>query len=180
MKETAMNEKIRGTLGTRRAAVLAVLAAAALLTAACGSASTGGGGSASTAQTAAYRANIAFAECMRSHGVPNFPDPQPGSNFAVSGAPVGAAAQTTSGKAYLTCQHLLPAGSSSSSSVSAQELAEGVALAQCLRSHGEPTFPDPTVVNGGLSFDFTGVTTSQFNAAVSACRSAVPAGVELP
>ncbi len=176
-----MNEKIRGTRGARRAVALAVLAGAALVTAACSSPSAGGGGTAATAESATYRANIAFAQCMRTHGVPDFPDPQPGSNFAVSGAPVGAAAQTPSGKAYNTCKYLLPNGSSSSSnSVSTRELAEGVALAQCLRAHGEPSFPDPTVVNGGLSFDFTGVNTSQFNAAASACRSVVPAGVELP
>jgi hypothetical protein len=177
-----MNKKICGTRGTRSAVVLAGLAAAALLTTACGSPSSGGSsGTASTTESAAYRANIAFAQCMRSNGVPDFPDPQPGSNFAVSGAPVGAAAQTPSGKAYLTCQHLLPNGSSSSSSsVSTQELAEGVTLAQCLRSHGEPSFPDPTVNNGGLSFDFTGVNTAQFKAAVAACRSVVPAGVKLP
>jgi hypothetical protein len=176
-----MNKKIFGTRGTRSAVVVAGLAAAALLTTACSSSSSGGSGTVSAAESAAYRANIAFAQCMRTNGVPDFPDPQPGSNFAVSGAPVGAAAQTASGKAYLTCQHLLPNGSSSSnSSVSTQELAEGVALAECLRSHGEPTFPDPTVVNGGLNFDFTGVNTSQFKASVAACRSVVPAGVTLP
>jgi hypothetical protein len=160
---------------------LAILAAITLGAAACSSSSPGSGGPASTAESAAYRANIAFAQCMRTHGVPDFPDPQPGSNFSVSGGPAGAAAQTPSGKAYLTCQHLLPNGSvSTSSPVSSQQLAEGVALARCLRTHGEPTFPDPTIVNDGLSFDFTGVNTPQFQAAVSACRSAIPAGVKLP
>ena len=173
-----MNNNIFGTRGARRAVVRADLAAAAMLTTACSSPSSGGGTAAAT--DSAYRANIAFAQCMRTHGVPDFPDPQPGSNFAVSGAPVGAAAQTPSGRAYLTCQHLLPSGSTSNNGISTHELAEGVALAECLRSHGEPSFPDPTVVNGGLSFDFTGVNTSQFNAAVSACRSVIPAGVKLP
>jgi hypothetical protein len=176
-----MNKEICGTRGTRSAVVLAGLAAAALLTTACSSPSSGSSGTASKAESASYRANIAFAQCMRTHGVPNFPDPQPGSNFAVTGAPAGAASKTPSGRAYLTCRHLLPNGSSSSnSSVTTQELSEGVALAQCLRSHGEPAFPDPTVVSGALNFAFTGVNTSQFKAAVSACRSAVPAGVKLP
>jgi hypothetical protein len=173
-----MNNKI---FGARSAIAMAALAAAALLTTACSSPSAGSGGTASTAETAAYRANIAFAQCMRTHGVPDFPDPQLGASFQVSKVPGGAAAQTPSGKAYLSCQHLLPNSSvSTSSPVSTQQLAEGVALAQCLRTHGEPTFPDPTVVNGGLNFDFTGVNTSQFQAAVSACRSAIPAGVKLP
>jgi len=175
-----MNKKICGTRGTRSAVVLAGLAAVALLTTACSTPSTGGGGGAATTD-AAYRANIAFAQCVQTHGVPSFPDPVPGSSFHIAPLPVGAAADTTDGKALIACRHLLPNGSSSSSSsVSTQQLAEGVALAQCLRTHGEPSFPDPTVVNGGLSFDFTGVNTSQFQAAVSACRSAIPAGVKLP
>lgn len=176
-----MNAKIFGTRGARRVVALAVLAAAALLTAACSAPSSGGSGTASTTESAAYRADIAFAQCMRTHGVPNFPDPGPSTNFTVSGAPVGGAANTPSGKAYNTCQYLLPNGSSSNNgSVTTQELSEGVALAQCLRTHGEPTFPDPTVVNGGLNFAFTGVDSPQFQAAVSACRSVIPAGVKLP
>jgi hypothetical protein len=175
-----MNEKTRGTRVPRRAGALAFVAAAALLTAACSSPSAGGGGTASTTESASYRANIAFSECMRTHGMPDFPDPGPNTNFTLNGPLTGAAADTTSGKATIACQHLLPNGTANNSSTSTQELAEGVALAQCLRAHGEPSFPDPTVVNGGLNFDFTGTGTSQFKAAVAACRSAVPAGVKLP
>ncbi len=175
-----MIKKIFGFHAARGAVALTVLAAAALLTAACSSPSTGSGGTAATAESAAYRANIAFAQCMRTHGVPNFPDPGPSSNFAVSGTPVGPAT-TPSARAYDTCEHLLPNGSSSSNgSVTTQELSAAVALAQCLRTHGEPSFPDPTVVNGSLSFAFTGVNSSQFQTAVKDCRSVIPAGVKLP
>jgi hypothetical protein len=171
-----VNKKIFGSRGTRRAVALAVLAGAALATAACSSPSTGGGESASTAESAAYRANIAFSQCMRTHGVPSFPDPGPSTSFHVSGTPTG-----TSGKAYTACSHLLPNGSSSNNgSATTQELSEAVKLAQCLRTHGEPSFPDPTVVRGSISFAFTGVNTSQFQTAVNGCRSVVPAGVKLP
>jgi hypothetical protein len=174
-----MNEKTSGTRGLRSAVALAVLAAAALVTAACSSPSTGGG-TASLTDSATYRANIAFAQCMRTHGVPDFPDPGPSTDFAVSGTPVGPAT-TPSAKAYDTCEHLLPDGSSSSNgSATTQELSEAVTLAQCLRTHGEPSFPDPAVVNGGISFAFTGVNTSQFRTAVNDCRLAIPAGVKLP
>ncbi len=175
-----MNEKIRSMGGPQRAAVVAVLASAALLTAACGSPSAGTGGSAATGNSAAYRANVAFAQCMRSHGVPNFPDPGPSTNFQVSGSPQGPAT-TPSAKAYQTCKHLLPNESTSGNgTVTTQELSEGVALAKCIRSHGVPSFPDPTAVNGALSFDFHGVSTPQFQAAVKKCQSLVPAGVKLP
>lgn len=176
-----MNDKRCGSRGPRCVGALAVVAAAALLMAACSAPSPGGGGTASMTESAAYRANIAFAQCMRTHGVPNFPDPGPSTDFQVSGAPVGGAAATPSGKAYITCAHLLPNGSSSNNGqVTTQELSEGVALAQCLRTHGEPSFPDPTVVNGSLNFAFTGVNSPQFQAAVNACRSVTPAGVKLP
>jgi hypothetical protein len=175
-----MNDKRCGSRGLRRAVALAVLAGAALVTAACSAPTPSVGGTATT-ESAAYRANIAFAQCMRTHGVPNFPDPGPSTSFQVSGAPVGAAAATTSGKAYNTCSHLLPNGSiSNNGQVTTQELSEAVTLAQCLRTHGEPSFPDPTVVNGSLNFAFTGVNSPQFQAAVSACRSVTPAGVKLP
>ncbi|MGH3288328.1 MAG: hypothetical protein ACRDPD_27215 [Streptosporangiaceae bacterium] len=178
-----MNEKICGTRGLRCVGALAVVAAAALLTAACSapsSPSVGGGGT-STAESAAYRANIAFAQCMRTHGVPSFPDPGPSTDFHVSGGPVHGAPTSTLGKAYSDCSHLLPNGSSSNNGqVTTQELSEGVTLAQCLRSHGEPSFPDPTVVNGSLTFAFTAVNTSQFQTAVNDCRSVTPAGIKLP
>jgi hypothetical protein len=175
-----MNDKTCGTRGARRAAALAVLAAAGLLTAACSAPSPSVGGTATT-ESAAYRANIAFSQCMQTHGEPNFPDPVPQSSFHISALPVGAAADTTSGKAIIACSHLLPNGSSSNNGqVTTQQLSEAVTLAQCLRTHGEPSFPDPTVVNGGLNFAFTGVNSPQFQAAVSACRSVTPPGVKLP
>jgi hypothetical protein len=176
-----MNKKICGTRGARSAVVLAGLAAAALLTTACSSSSTGGSGSASTAEAAAYRADIAFAQCVQTHGQPTFPDPVPGSSYHIAALPVGAAKDTVRGKILIACGHLLPNGSTSSNgSVTTQQLSEGVTLAQCLRAHGEPSFPDPTIVNGGLNFAFTGVSSPQFQAAVKACRSVTPAGVKLP
>jgi hypothetical protein len=176
-----MNDKTCSTRGTRRAGALAVLAAVGLLTAACSAPTPSVGGTAATTESATYRANIAFAQCMRTHGVPNFPDPGPQSSFHLGALPVGAAADTTGGKAIIACSHLLPNGSSSNNGqVTTQELSEGVTLAQCLRTHGEPSFPDPTVVNGSLNFAFTGVNSPQFQAAVSACRSVTPAGVKLP
>ena len=72
-----MNDKTGGRRGPRRAAVLAVVAAVAVLATACGGACLrSSGGSASTG-SATYRADLAYAQCMRTHGVPNFPDPNP-------------------------------------------------------------------------------------------------------
>ena len=60
----------------RTAAGIIAAAGLALLTAACGGSpsSTGSGGS-SNAGGAANQREVAYSHCMRSHGVPNFPDP---------------------------------------------------------------------------------------------------------
>jgi len=63
-----MNGKTGGNRGPRRAAALAVVAAAAVLTA-CGGSPPSSSGSASTG-SATYRANLAYAHCMQTHGVP--------------------------------------------------------------------------------------------------------------
>jgi hypothetical protein len=87
---------------------------------------------------------VNFAGCMRSHGVPNFPDPTSPLEFKQSlsqnpGSPASASAETA-------CQHLLPGGGPQSQSA-AQSQAHTVALlafARCLRGRGFPNFPDPT------------------------------------
>jgi hypothetical protein len=181
-KETKMTGKSFASWGPRCAGAMAVIAAVAALTA-CGGSS--GSSSADTASkgSATYRADLAFAQCMRTNGMPNFPDPNPSGGFGVSGQlngnPSGPAAQ-----AHNACQHLLPRGSSttSGSSVTQAQLNQAVKIAQCLRAHGEPTFPDPKVVNGQLNFALqNGVLGSaRFQSAVSACRSLIPKGVNFP
>lgn len=104
-----MNGKCGAGRGPRRAGVLAVLVAVALSTAACGlhiSVGTDPAGS------RAYRANLAYAHCMRSHGAPNFPIPSPGESFHISGHLHGnKKADSPRGRANAVCAHLLPPGS---------------------------------------------------------------------
>ena len=74
-----MNGMTGGNRGLRRAAALAVVAAVAVLTTGCGVVHVhfgSSGGSASTG-SAAYRADLAYAQCMRAHGLTNFPNPSP-------------------------------------------------------------------------------------------------------
>ena len=108
-----MNDKTGGSRGPRRAGALAVLAAVAVLTAACGLVHVqvlSSGGPAATG-SAAFRANLAYAHCMQTHGVPNFPDPTNSSeSFHVSGHPNGKATGPRA-QANDACEHLLPRGS---------------------------------------------------------------------
>jgi len=93
--------------------------------------------------TGPEQAGLAYAHCMRSHGVPNFPDPKAaGGLFRLGGgidprSPVFRSAQTQ-------CQKLMPGGGiGSGPPPSAQTLTRFLRVAQCMRSHGVPNFPDP-------------------------------------
>ncbi len=148
-----------------------ILAAAALvlLAAACGGSpsATGSGGSRSSGGSggsgAANAQLVAYSQCIRSHGVPNYPDPAGGAppkgnaqQFGVSSSQL----QTARG----ACQHLLPAtgGTLSANSLRQcylagdcpqslvqQALNAGRRFSQCMRSHAVPTWPDPTVDSEG-------------------------------
>jgi hypothetical protein len=96
---------------------------------------------------------LQFADCMRSHGVPQFPDPgaSPRPNFLNidKSSPAFRSAQTT-------CNKLVPGGGPKGSPApgpSASELKTALAWAECVRKHGVPNFPDPsTSVRAGLFF----------------------------
>jgi hypothetical protein len=110
--------------------------------AACGS-----GGTSTTGTTAAstrYNQSLHFSACMRSHGVPNFPDPTSGGGISISSSsgidpfsPAFKAAQSACGK-------LLPGGGPGQGHPSAQAKAQMLAISQCMRAHGITEFPDPT------------------------------------
>src|SRR5215831_15081286 len=82
-----MSGKTGGNRGPRRTAALAVATAVAVLTTACGLVHVhfGSSGGSAPAGPATYRAELAYAQCMRAHGLPGFPDPGPpgGPRFSV-------------------------------------------------------------------------------------------------
>lgn len=180
-----MNDRTRSGQGLRRAGALAAVATTvAVLTAACGSSGPSSSASSAPAGSATYRAELAFAHCMQTHGVPDFPDPtNANEGFGVSGSLNGPATGPMA-LAHNACQHLLPKGGSSTGtgSVTQVQINQALKLVQCLRAHGEPNFPDPTVQNGSLHLTLQqGVLGSaQFQKASNACRSLIPKGVSFP
>jgi hypothetical protein len=152
----------------RRAGVLAAgVTAIAMLAAACG------GGSASSAG-APGRPNlqiaIGYANCMRSHGAPNWPDPNSQGQFVKT--KTNTADFQAPASAYKACLHLLPNGGQLTAAQ--QQIISPLMLkfADCMRSHGITNFPDPTVNARGVTVDPHGLNTSsaQFHAAQQACR----------
>jgi hypothetical protein len=102
---------------------------------------------------------LAYARCMRSHGISDFPDPNAQGGFSAT------AGMTPTSPQYLTaqrrCQPLV--GSGLPPEKQAQVEAKQLEFAQCMRTHGVPNYPDPTFgANGSVSEK---VSASRLNAA---------------
>jgi hypothetical protein len=135
-------------------------------------------------------AGVRYSNCMRSHGVPNFPDPGAGGKRGFGRQLVTPAFQA----AQKTCAGLLPgAGPGVSGPPSAVLEKQMLAIADCMRAHRVSGFPDPTTTtpgspagNGfvltqdGVSFVFPGTINLQSPAvkqAATACHFSVgPSG----
>jgi hypothetical protein len=140
----------------RTAAAIVSTAALALLSAACSGSpsSTGSGGSSNAGGSANSPSAVGYSHCMRSHGVPNYPDPD-SSNTLRSGLPKVSPQQlgVTNSRfqaAENACRHLLPAGARTSQGQDQQVLSKLLRFAQCMRSHGAPNWPDPTPAPGQI------------------------------
>ncbi len=157
----------------RRPGVLAVtVTAAAVLATACGPGPAGGPSSA--AGTTAYQKAVAFAQCMRSHGAPSWPDPNSQGGFTVTPATNHKFAAPAS--AQKACRHLLPNGGKKvAPAETQQEISKTLKFTACMRSHGVPAFPDPSA-GGGFSLAGTDINAGspQFQAAQKACQKIAP------
>jgi hypothetical protein len=176
----------------RRAWALAAFATVALISAGCGSnapsdtgtASSSGaaspsGTTSSTSTTTTSGADkklsardkaVKFAECIRAHGVSDFPDPNEKNQFeyGVSVTP------TVWKRATIACKDLQPPGTLSGKRTTKQQSA-ALRFAQCIRDNGVKDFPDP--VNGEPLIDTYKIPSSNkpggmtiLNAAVRKCR----------
>ena len=146
-------KQIRQALRHSRARTLCLcvaVAATALLTACSASpSSTGSGGSTnaegSTNSQSANSKLLAYAQCVRSRGVPNFPDPNSSGGFPKATLNQLAASNSQYQAATQACGHLLPNGGSGPTQAELQQSWSDMrTFAGCMRSHGVPNWPDPT------------------------------------
>jgi hypothetical protein len=165
-------------LMTFRALALVGVTGLTLAASACGG-SSGANGSGSTSASSS-RDPVAWSACMRSHGVPNFPDP--GSTgqirldprkLAESGIDVDSPRFKRAARA---CLRLQPKGARATARqpTAAQQQAM-LRFAQCMRSHGVPNFPDPQP--GGaldLAQKVAAPNSPQVKATEHTCRNFVP------
>ncbi len=115
-----------------------VVVACTIAIAACGSSSE------KPAATSHADTGIAFSECMRAHGVTNFPDPAGGGGgLNIAGTGIKPASPSFR-SARASCSKLLPGGGPGTHA-SEQEIKQDTETAECMREHGVTAFPDPIV-----------------------------------
>lgn len=169
---------------THRRAVAPALAAAALLlagpllTACSGDSSAASSDSSSSADSQFDRA-LAYSQCMRDNGVPDFPDPQQqgggiqlGGNSIDPNSPQFQSAQEA-------CRDKAPIGQGDSNGAPL-DAAKVADWAQCIRDHGVPKFPDPEINGSNMALNFAGTGVNPqdeaFGKARDACQDKWPGG----
>ncbi len=188
----------RGARLRRAGPLAAVLACVAVLGAACssspGTGSTDAAGGQSSGQGASSPGTgnaSTYAACMRSHGVPNFPDPNgkgafeytPGSGIDPSSPKFQAASKA--------CASLIPQagsgppggagspGGGNGSQPGTQAQAQFAVYANCMQSHGVSNFPGPGSSDGSVQVKMPTTInpdSQTFQKAQAACQSLMPGG----
>jgi hypothetical protein len=175
-----MNEDTGGSRDRRGAGILtAHVAGIALLAVACSGGNSPAAAGSTAAGSTAYQKSLAYAQCMRSHGEPGFPDPNSQGNFTIGPADHMAMGSPQFASANKACEHLLPNGGQETAAQLNKDLSQALKFVVCMRSHGIPKFADPTVqdghvvIRGGGGF---GPNSPQIQSAQQACRSLNPGG----
>lgn len=154
--------------GARTAAAIIATAGLALLAAACSSspASTGASDPSTAGASTTSPSAVAYSDCIRSHGVPSFPDPSGNGQVPKASAQQLGVSSSQLQAAQTACQHLYPnsggSGVLTKDAISAceetgncsqplvqQAMTALRAYARCMRAHGVPNWPDPTIDSEG-------------------------------
>jgi hypothetical protein len=131
------------------------------------------------------RGAAAFAACMRSHGVPKFPDPNSEGRFSPKMGP-GTGIDPESAQfraARRACRKLEPEERAPTPAELAKNREKLLKFASCMRSHGLPKFPDPNSRDGGISIGrASGIdpNSPQFKTAEEACEELLPGALGEP
>jgi hypothetical protein len=169
-----------------RALVAALLAVSPLALAACGADGGGSGDSAATREQKNRDAQLAFAKCMREHGI-DMPDPNPNQGGISLNVPKGTSPAKVDA-ADEACRKYLDAVQGPDLSPEQEKKFQQAALAQarCMREHGVD-MPDPTFDDKGRATIKTkgkrggkggpGPDEPKVEKAMEACRKEVPGGL---
>ena len=130
---------------------------------------------------------LAYSQCMRAHGIKDFPDPKSNGQIQMSAGPGSDLLPTNPqfSLAQQSCKSLMPGPPSIAQQH--KDLAAALKFARCMRSHGVPTFPDPQAQSGpstqsqsggGSQNNTSGIDPKSpaFQSAMQKCRSLAPGG----
>ena len=118
---------------------------------------------------------VAYSQCIRKHGVPNFPDPvqtpDGGYGYRTKGIDPNSAAFQG---ALQACKALPSPWNSTGQQLSSAQQQAWLNWANCIRAHGVPDFPDPTF--SGVEVHDSGAASNspQLQSAMDACKSQTP------
>jgi hypothetical protein len=166
---------VRARSGKARPLFAAALAAVALTAAACSSSTSSS--SNSDAGSSSNSAALAYAKCMRSHGVADFPDPNADGGFS---APDG---MNPNSATYISANDACKSldDSASPPAATASNTAKLLKYSECMRAHGIADFPDPNAqghldIKAGKNHPDMDPNNPAYIAADKACQADLPGG----
>jgi hypothetical protein len=151
-----------------------------------GNTSTTGPSTAQSGSSASVEnALLAYTHCMRTHGVPNMPEPTIDASGMHLSATIGSGFDPNTPQfaaANKQCMHLVPrrGGVPPASTITPADQADYLKATACMRSHGIPNFPDPVFSNNTVTFSTsTSIDTNsaQYKNAFATCQKLIPAGL---
>jgi hypothetical protein len=118
---------------------------------------------------------VAYSQCIRSHGVANFPDPvqTPGGGYGYRTTGIDPNSTAFQG-ALQACKSLPSPWNSTGQELTPAQQQAWLNWAQCIRAHGVPAFPDPTFSGSEVRDSGVGSSSSQVQSAMDACKSQRP------
>jgi hypothetical protein len=142
---------------------------------------TTGGAGTTTTESGTLAAAVAFARCMRSHGIPGWPDPTSGGVFDKSSLrALGVSVARVRALEQGPCDQLNSIASAAPTITAADRVDYARAVA-CMRSHGFPDFPSPTFPSVNTVTVAIPASIDQdspaFKSAAAICTRLIPAGL---
>lgn len=164
----------------RPAGVLATLALVGLSLAACGGPSKARSSPTESGSSGSLQSELVkYAACMRSNGIADFPDPTPQPN-GLPGFSIHASGNSDLSpqspkyeSATRRCKKDMPTGGDATPAQQAAANTKALKYAQCMRTHGEPNFPDPNGKGVIAVTNATGIlnpSAPQFQRSQRSCR----------
>jgi hypothetical protein len=153
-----------------------------------------GGGAHASSPSKVISGALAYANCMRSHGAPDFPDPNSRGDFQlrpvrvenghttpvedlIPSSPAFQAAQRACGSFGSAGRQVTPAQEK-------QAFGTELTAAACMRANGVPGYPDPKFIDGSIDLEFNGKfnpNSPAFERAAKRCgKPGVPLAGSLP